>query len=251
MLTFSDELINLTLIKKPEELDIKYAITDFQNDLHLIITIDDHEYDTAKSSRFLGQETNQILMEDSVKHTLSFRILLVLAMIGVAHGKTDSSGVRFKVEALEVLGSNSPAWFNRAQTGEVEITELSSAHMKISPDGRWMLFARPFDSGLDIMTNELSLVFIPNLKTYSICEMALEAFFSPQSDYLFICTGPCPVIFDLSELTGTAIAAIPSGLESNPCWVHDWSADGKTIMLHQQASFGDVSNPRGWRIVLD
>ncbi|MBD3286347.1 hypothetical protein GF359_07325 [candidate division WOR-3 bacterium] len=140
------------------------------------------------------------------------------------------------------------AWFEHAETGARLVPDLGFL-MVISPDERWILFGEPTGE-LDVETYRLYVLSTTDFMMRTICEQALDATFSPCSRFLFVPTGPHPVIFELAKGTGTALGNIESGLESSPVWVSEWSEDGTEMVIHQQARFDDASEPRAWKIVI-
>jgi len=155
-------------------------------------------------------------------------------------------------DALE--RSASEKWLEHAETGQRVIEGLDFL-LVISPDSKWMLLGQPIEAGegeggLDVVTYRLFIMSTTNPQLISLVDQALYATFSPTSDYLFVATGPNPIVYDLEDMRGVVLTAIRSGLENHPCWVSQWSNDGKVLIIHQQFSFDDSSNPRAWRVKL-
>jgi len=117
-------------------------------------------------------------------------------------------------DALE--RSASEKWLEHAETGQRVIEGLDFL-LVISPDSKWMLLGQPIEAGegeggLDVVTYRLFIMSTTNPQLISLVDQA--------------------------------------GLENHPCWVSQWSNDGKVLIIHQQFSFDDSSAPRAWRVKL-
>lgn len=184
-------------------------------------------------------------------------ILMILVSPGFSQERLEL--VMFEVEELEDAKARSASdnWLDQAETGERVIEGLDFL-LVISPDAGWMLFGQPIEEGegeggeegLDVVTYRLFIMSTVNPKLVSLTDKAFSATFSPASDYLFVSTGPNPVVYDLEDMRGVALTNIRSGLENYPCWVSQWSNDGEVLIIHQQFSFDDSSAPRAWRVKL-
>lgn len=144
--------------------------------------------------------------------------------------------------------SASPDWLKHVDTGERTIDGLDIL-LVASPDEKWMLLGKPVE-GLDVITYELYLLSTVDFKIRTLSTQAVDATFSPASDFLFVATGPHPIIFNLEKMSGTVLANIQSGLENYPVWVSEWSDDDTELIIHQQARFDDSSEPRAWKIII-
>ena len=140
-------------------------------------------------------------------------------------------------------------WFEEYDSGARTVEGLDFLCV-ISPDECWMLLGKPVE-GLDVITYELYILSTEDFNVRILTKQACYAFFSPTSEYLFVATGPSPIIFDLARNSGTVLMNIQSGLENYPVWVSEWSADGKELIVHQQKRFDDSSEPRAWKITLE
>jgi hypothetical protein len=117
-----------------------------------------------------------------------------------------------------------------------------------SPDGLWHLALIP-DSDLDVMTFRVRLRSSKGV-VMDLCSQALDAMFSPDSQSVFVSTGPNPFIYRLNPPHRVMLADIQSGLENYPVWVSSWSADGHHLVLHQQKRFDDRNDPKVWNVTL-
>lgn len=163
------------------------------------------------------------------------------------------SQIPFDIEQLADAAerSSSTSWFEHAETGQrVIYGEQTDIIITVSPDERWILFASPTEGGLDVVTYSLYLLSTGDFKMRLVSKEALEGVFSPASNYLFIATGPSPIVYDLEKQVGYTMTEILSGLENHPCWVAQWSQDGKELLLHQQLRFDDAASPRAWKITM-
>lgn len=185
---------------------------------------------------------------------------LVLPAAGLAQDRLELVG--FDVVEFEDALERSAAedWLEHAETGQRVIEGLDFL-LVISPDSKWILLGQPIEAGegdggeegeggLDVVTYRLFIVSTANPQLISLLDQAVGATFSPTSDYLFVATGPNPIVYDLEDMRGVVLTAIRSGLENYPCWVSQWSKDGKVLIIHQQFRFDDSSNPRAWRVKL-
>ena len=147
--------------------------------------------------------------------------------------------------------SQSMEWSATAETGEQDLG-WQAAHegletlLLLSPDGRFLLLGQPVESGLDVISYKLFLVSFEDKSVWRVAEMAVSGTFAPTSDYLFIATGPHPVLYNLATRKATPLTEIESGLENYPVWVSSWSADGKELVIHQQQRFDNAAEPRVW-----
>jgi len=164
--------------------------------------------------------------------------------------------VGFDVVELEdaLERSATEKWLDQAETGQ-RVVEGLDFLLVISHDEQWILLGQPIEEeegeeGLDVVTYKLFIVSTANPQLISLVDQALYATFSPTSDYLFVATGPNPIVYDLEDMRGVVLTAIRSGLENYPCWVSQWSNDGKVLIIHQQFRFDDSSAPRAWRVEL-
>lgn len=179
----------------------------------------------------------------------AFIIKAGLAVIPVA----GLAEMPFDIEELPDAAQrcSSPSWFDHVETGQrVIYGEKTDLVITVSPDERWMLFASPTEGGLDVVTYSLYLLSTDDFKIRLVSREALEGVFSPASNYVFIATGPNPVVYDLEKQVGYAISDISSGLENYPCWVAEWSGDGKELVIYQQLRFDDSASPRAWKLTL-
>lgn len=145
------------------------------------------------------------------------------------------------------------SWGETAKTGQKDLAAGSrqdalASLLVLSPDHRFLLLGEPAESGLDVMTYRLYLISLADWSVQPLVELALEGMFSPSSDYLFLSTGPHPVLFNLKTYDGHELETIPSGLENYPVWVSSWSADGRELILHQQQRFDSAEKPRAWTV---
>ncbi|MBA7617274.1 hypothetical protein ES703_24588 [subsurface metagenome] len=180
------------------------------------------------------------------------RIMIIASLVLPAAGLADRLElVGFDVVEFEdaLERSASEKWLEHAETGQRVIEGLDFL-LVISPDSRWILLGQPIEDGLDVITYKLFLISTANPQLISLLDQAVGATFSPTSDYLFVATGPNPIVYDLEDMRGVVLTAIRSGLENYPCWVSQWSKDGKVLIIHQQFRFDDSSNPRAWRVEL-
>jgi|GEM_PF-5725019 len=180
---------------------------------------------------------------------LMILVFFALPAAGLAQDRLELVG--FDVVEFEDALERSAAedWLEHAETGQRVIEGLDFL-LVISPDSRWILLGQPIEDGLDVITYKLFLISTANPQLISLLDQAVGATFSPTSDYLFVATGPNPIVYDLEDMRGVVLTAIRSGLENHPCWVSQWSKDGKVLIIHQQFSFDDSSNPRAWRVKL-
>jgi len=144
-------------------------------------------------------------------------------------------------------------WGQTADTGQKDLAAEGrldglESLLVLSPDRRFLLLGEPAERGLDVMTYRLFLVSLGDWTLRPLAELALEGTFSPASDYLFLSTGPHPVLFNLKTFQAHELEAIPSGLENYPVWVSSWSADGRELILHQQQRFDSAEEPRAWTV---
>lgn len=140
-----------------------------------------------------------------------------------------------------------------AETGEQEVGWQAAQHglellLLFSPDSRFLLIGQPTDSGLDVAAYQLFLVSLLDKNLAQVSDMALGATFAPTSDYLFIATGPHPVLYNLVTRKATTLEQIDSGVENYPVWVSSWSADGKELVINQQQRFDSPAEPRSWKV---
>ncbi len=156
----------------------------------------------------------------------------------------------FEVVELDsaTVDSMAESWYEQAETGQKTMGELDF-YLVVSPDQRWMVMGRPVE-GLDVVTYKLYLISIYDANLRLISEQALGVTFSPTSDYLFVVQGPNPLLYDLERHAGVVIKNISSGLENYPCWVSNWSRDGKELIVRQQLRFDDAGQPRAWRLTI-
>jgi len=164
-------------------------------------------------------------------------------------GSTLAQGpMKVDLEELEDAAERAASddWITRAETGTRIVPDLDFL-MVISPDESWILFGEPVD-GLDVETYKLYILSTADFTMRTISEQALDAVFSHDSKYLFVATGPHPIIFDLKKGSGTVLVNIESGLENYPVWLSQWSEDGSELVIHQQARFDDASEPRAWKV---
>ncbi|TKJ42945.1 hypothetical protein CEE36_05510 [candidate division TA06 bacterium B3_TA06] len=182
---------------------------------------------------------------------------LMLPAAGFAQDRLELVG--FDVVELEdaLERSATENWLEHAETGQ-RVVEGLDFLLVISPDSKWILLGQPIEEeegeegegGLDVVTYKLFIVSTADPQLIALVDQALYATFSPTSDYLFVATVPNPIVYDLEDMRGVVLTAIRSGLENYPCWVSQWSKDGKVLIIHQQFSFDDSSNPRAWRVEL-
>lgn len=188
------------------------------------------------------------------RRIMIFGILMILVSPTFSQDRLELVGfdvVEFE-DALE--RSATEKWLDQAETGQ-RVVEGLDFLLVISPDEQWILLGQPIEEeegeeGLDVVTYKLFIVSTANPQLISLVDQALYATFSPTSDYLFVATGPNPIVYDLEDMRGVVLTAIRSGLENYPCWVSQWSNDGKVLIIHQQFRFDDSSNPRAWRVKL-
>lgn len=152
--------------------------------------------------------------------------------------------------------SQSLEWSATAETGEQDLA-WQAAHegletlLVLSPDARFLLLGQPVESGLDVMVYKLFLISFADSSVWRVAEMALSGTFAPTSDYLFIATGPHPVLYNLATRKATPLTEIESGLENYPVWVAAWSADGKELAIRQQQRFDSSAEPRSWTLRIE
>ncbi len=151
--------------------------------------------------------------------------------------------------------SRGAEWTATPETGahsfsESGWTEGMASLLVLSPDGRFLLLGEPAESGLDVAGYRLFLVALERRQLVKLENLALGATFSPTSEYLFIETGPHPVLYNLQTHQAEPIVEIESGLENYPAWVADWSADEKELIIHQQQRFDILAEPRAWTLRL-
>jgi len=179
-------------------------------------------------------------------------ILMILVSPTFSQNRLELVG--FDVVELEDARERSASvnWLEHAETGQRVIEGLDFL-LVISPDSKWILYGQPIEGdkeGLDVVTYRLFIMSTANPQLIVLVDQALSATFSPTSDYLFVTTGPNPIVYDLEDMRGVVLTQIRSGLENHPCWVSQWSNDGEVLIVHQQFSFDDSSNPRAWRVKL-
>lgn len=180
-------------------------------------------------------------------------LALLPAFFGAAAGAQETVTVSERADANERYQSSS--WGQTADTGQKDLasgsrTDGLQSLLVLSPDRRFLLLGEPDESGLDVMTYRLFLVSLADLSVRPLAELALEGTFSPASNYLFLSTGPHPVLFNLKTFQAHELEAIPSGLENYPVWVSSWSADGRELIVHQQQRFDSAEEARAWTIKL-
>jgi len=152
--------------------------------------------------------------------------------------------------------SQSLEWSATAETGEQDLT-WQAAHegletlLVLSPDARFLLLGQPVESGLDVVVYKVFLISFADKSVWRVAEMALAGTFAPTSDYLFIATGPHPVLYNLATRKATPLAEIESGLENYPVWVSSWSAEGKELVIRQQQRFDSAAEPRSWTLRIE
>jgi len=152
--------------------------------------------------------------------------------------------------------SNSMEWSATAETGEQDLA-WQAAHegletlLVLSPDARFLLLGQTVESGLDVMVRKLFLISFADSSVWRVDEMALSGTFAPTSDYLFIATGPHPVLYNLATRKATPLTGIESGLENYPVWVSTWSADGKELVIRQQQRVDSAAEPRSWTLRIE
>jgi len=178
-------------------------------------------------------------------------VALLLTFFGAAAGAQETVTVSERADAIERYQSSS--WGQTADTGQKDLaagsrTDGLQSLLVLSPDRRFLLLGEPDESGLDVMTYRLFLVSLTNWSVRPLAELALEGTFSPASNYLFLATGPHPVLFNLKTFQAHELEAIPSGLENYPVWVSSWSADGRELIVHQQQRFDSAEEARAWTI---
>lgn len=188
---------------------------------------------------------------------LMILVFFALSAAGLAQDRLELVG--FDVVELEDAKTRrtSDNWLDRAETGQRVIEGLDFL-LVISPDAGWILYGQPVEEGegeggeegLDVVTYRLFIMSTANPRLVSLTDKALSATFSPTSDYLFVSTGPNPVVYDLEDMRGVALTSIRSGIEDHPCWASQWSNDGEVLIIHQQFSFDDSSASRAWRVKL-
>jgi len=182
------------------------------------------------------------------------RFLLLAALLAsssAAAGAQETVTVSERADAEERYQSSS--WGRTADTGQKDLAASGRAEglqslLVLSPDRRFLLLGEPDESGLDVVTYRLFLVSLADWSVRPLAELALEGTFSPASNFLFISTGPHPVLLNLKTFRAHELEAIPSGLENYPVWVSSWSADGRELILHQQQRFDTAEEPRAWTV---
>lgn len=181
------------------------------------------------------------------KHRIYIAMILLIPVI--IHAQLGL--VRLQVTQLDDAEERmlSEAWLDWAETGEQIIQGLEVMTV-VSPDGNWVLFGKPNQGGLDVVTYHLYLLSLDDFNIRDLADEAMGVSFSPASNYLFIATGPNPVVFDLANNYGIIITDIRSGFENYPVWVSEWSPDGKELVVHQQQRFDERTNPEAWRVML-
>ena len=179
-------------------------------------------------------------------------ILLIGALLGsLAVSAQESIAVSERADADQ--RREAATWGETAETGQKDLAASSrqdglASLLVLSPDHRFLLLGEPAESGLDVMTYRLFLVSLADWTVRPLVDLALEGTFSPASNYLFLSTGPHPVLFNLKTFEAHTLEAIPSGLENYPVWVSSWSADGRELILHQQQRFDTAEEPRAWTV---
>jgi hypothetical protein len=145
--------------------------------------------------------------------------------------------------------SKTMEWSATAETGEQDLA-WQAAHegletlLVLSPDTRFLLLGQPVESGLDVVAYKLFPISFTDKSVWRVAEVALSGTFAPTSDYLFISTGPHPILYNLATRKATPLTEIESGLENYPVWVSSWSADGKELVIRQQQRFDSAAEPR-------
>ncbi|MBN2381049.1 hypothetical protein JXM67_14725 [candidate division WOR-3 bacterium] len=178
------------------------------------------------------------------------RMLIVLAMIVPLTAIHALETIDIDLVELSDASerASSPGWLDHANTGARTVPDLDF-HMVISPDQRWILFGDPVE-GLDVETYKLYVLSVSDFKMRTVAAQVVDAVFSPDSRFLFVATGPNPIIFDLAKDVGTVLVNIESGLENYPVWVSEWSQDGTELVIYQQARFDELAEPRAWKVTL-
>jgi hypothetical protein len=194
-----------------------------------------------------------MVLVTKIRHPLLSTALgiLLLALPGIAQ---EHYALVEGTDAAEQ--SKSMEWSATAETGEQDLA-WQAAHegletlLLLSPDARFLLLGQPVESGLDVVTYKLFLISFEDKSVWRVDEMALSGTFAPTSDYLFIATGPHPVLYNLATRKATAVTEIEAGLENYPVWVASWSADGKELVIRQQQRFDNAAEPRVWTLRLE
>ena len=134
-------------------------------------------------------------------------------------------------------------WRSLPKTGQKLADATPGKSVWVSADGHHRATLTSTPGGLDVECYKV------DLDGQHLADQALEVTFSPDSRFLFVSTGPHPLVVDLKTGQKHQLA-IDSGLENLPVWVHTWSADGATLTLHQQQRFDDSSHPEEWTVHL-
>lgn len=163
-------------------------------------------------------------------------VVLTLTTLALAEGL-------WPAQKTPVTGALPADWRTLARTGQQPGAASPGKTEWLSPDGRHRATLSSVGGGLDVECYRVEL------DGKLVADNALEATFSPDSRFLFVATGPHPVVWDIARKEALRLA-IPSGLENLPVWVHSWSADGLTLVLHQQQRFDDSANPVKWTVKL-
>jgi hypothetical protein len=152
--------------------------------------------------------------------------------------------------------SKTMEWSATAETGEQDLA-WQAAHegletlLVLSPDTRFLLLGQPVESGLDVVAYKLFPISFTDKSVWRVAEVALSGTFAPTSDYLFISTGPHPILYNLATRKATPLTEIESGLENYPVWVSSWSADGKELVIRQQQRFDSAAEPMSWTLHIE
>jgi len=163
-------------------------------------------------------------------------LLVMLSLAALAEGL-------WPAQKAPLTGPPPADWRTLAQTGQKLAETSPGKSVWVSPNGRHRAVLSSVGAGLDVECYRVEM------GGKLLADNALEVTFSPDSRFLFIATGPHPVVWDLAK--GEALRlAIDSGLENLPVWVHSWSADGLTLVLHQQQRFDDGANRVKWTVKL-
>lgn len=192
------------------------------------------------------------LLRDIRKHRLAATMgITLLALPGFGQERytliEDSDAVE-KSKTME--------WSATAETGEQDLA-WQAAHegletlLVLSPDTRFLLLGQPVESGLDVVAYKLFPISFTDKSVWRVAEVALSGTFAPTSDYLFISTGPHPILYNLATRKATPLTEIESGLENYPVWVSSWSADGKELVIRQQQRFDSAAEPMSWTLHIE